>query len=119
MRHILPFFRSLVAKNLIEKYNFTQVEAAEKLGTTQAAISQYVHSKRGFRGMERFEDILPLIQSASSEIARSIAVQKINAEEVMSKFCELCTEIRGRIISDQSDKNEVPSKPRFFNTLRR
>ena len=54
-RYILPIFRSLIAKDLIEKYNFTQVEAAEKLGTTQAAISQYLHSKRGYKGLEQFE----------------------------------------------------------------
>ena len=43
VRYVLPAFRSLVAKKLLEEYNFTQLEAARALGTTQAAISQYVH----------------------------------------------------------------------------
>ena len=98
VRYILPLFRSMVAKTLVEKYKFTQGEAAEKLGTTQAAISQYIHLKRGFKGMKTFEDALPLIQSVSNEIARSIAIQKISKEEVMSKFCELCNKIRPQII---------------------
>lgn len=52
-RYALPKFRLLVAKELIEKYGFTQTEAARKLGITQAAISQYLHSKRGYRGIPK------------------------------------------------------------------
>jgi len=93
-RYILPIFRSMVAKELIEKYNFTQVAAAEKLGTTQAAISQYIHSKRGYKGIEQFENILPEIQSVASETAKSIASGELSAEEVTSRFCKLCTKLR-------------------------
>ena len=99
-RYILPIFRSLVAKDLIEKYNFTQVEAAEKLGTTQAAISQYLHSKRGYKGLEEFELFLPKIQSAASETAKGIATRKMNADEVVLNFCKLCELLRekGKIL---------------------
>ena len=48
-KYVVPLFRSLVAKELINTYNLTQVEAAHRLGTTQAAISQYIHSKRASR----------------------------------------------------------------------
>lgn len=99
-RYVLPIFRSLVAKELIEKYNFTQLQVAEKLGTTQAAISQYVHSKRGYKGLDKFEDVLPTIQSAASEVARAIATGKINTDEIVSSFCKLCTSLReeGKIL---------------------
>ena len=53
-RHILPVYRSFVAKELILKHNLTQIEAAKKLGTTQAAVSQYVNSKRGVKVVNRF-----------------------------------------------------------------
>jgi len=89
-RYILPIFRSLVAKELIERYNFTQVEAAEKLGTTQAAVSQYIHSKRGYKGITQLEKILPMIQAAASETAKRIATEKINTDEAMLNFCKLC-----------------------------
>ncbi len=92
-RYVLPIFRSLIAKELIEKYNFTQLEAAEKLGTTQAAISQYIHSKRGLKGVKQFEDILPIIQSAASDTARRIANGEISGEEIMLKFCKLCASL--------------------------
>jgi len=102
-RYVLPVFRSTVAKELIEKYAFTQVQAAEKLGTTQAAISQYIHSKRGYKRIEQFEDILPQIQSAASETAKRITTGKMGTEEVMSDFCKLCLSLRekGKISSKQ------------------
>jgi len=93
-RYLLPIFRSMVAKELIEKYNFTQVEAAKKLGTTQAAISQYIHSKRGYKGAERFLDILPEIRSLANETAKTIASGNMETEDIMRKFCELCTILR-------------------------
>jgi predicted transcriptional regulator len=45
-KYVLPVFRAFVAKELVNNHKFTQVEAAQKLGTTQAAISQYLNSKR-------------------------------------------------------------------------
>ena len=93
-RYLLPIFRSMVAKELIEKYNFTQVSAAKKLGTTQAAISQYIHSKRGYKGAKQFRDILPEIQALANETARTIAAGKMDTEDIMRKFCELCTILR-------------------------
>jgi len=93
-RYLLPIFRSMVAKELIEKYNFTQIAAAKKLGTTQAAISQYLHSKRGYKGAKQFADLLPEIRSLANETAKTIAAGKIETEDVMRKFCELCTVLR-------------------------
>jgi len=93
-RYVLPIFRSLIARELIDKYDFTQIEAAEKLGTTQAAVSQYVHSKRGYKGTAQFEEILPMIQAAANEIAKGIATGKMNPDEVMLNFCRLCTSLQ-------------------------
>jgi len=84
----------MVAKDLIEKYNFTQVAAAKKLGTTQAAVSQYIHSKRGFRGEKQFADVLPEIRSLAHETAKNMAAGKMETEEIMQKFCELCMILR-------------------------
>jgi len=94
VRYLLPIYRSLVAKDLIKKYHLTQVKAAEKLGTTQAAISQYIHSKRGLRGVKHFEKILPMIQAAAAKTAERLASGEIEAEDAMSAFCELCISLR-------------------------
>ncbi len=92
-RYILPIFRSLVAKELIEKYSFTQIEAAKRLGTTQAAISQYIHSKRG-RKDAKFEGILPRIRVVAKEVAKDIATRETGAEDVMLNFCRLCASLQ-------------------------
>ncbi len=93
-RYILPILRSLVAKELIEKYSYTQIEAAGKLGTTQAAISQYIHSKRGHKSIADYEEILPLIQTAASQTAEGIASGKMSSDEITLNFCKLCVSLR-------------------------
>ncbi|HID16716.1 TPA: helix-turn-helix domain-containing protein [Candidatus Bathyarchaeota archaeon] len=85
VKKLLPAFRSLIAKELIEKYNFSQIEAAAKLGITQAAVSQYFHSKRGYKEAERLEALIkPMIEEAARRIAES-EKPKIEAE-----LCRLC-----------------------------
>ena len=49
----LPVFRSFLASQLVEKYGFSQVEVAMKLGITEAAVSQYLHDKRAKRRLQR------------------------------------------------------------------
>lgn len=89
-KYVLPVFRSLVAKELVTAYNLTQVEVAQRLGTTQAAISQYINSKRAFKGTEKFADILPKIQAMARETAKRLANKEMRAEEVGVTFCNLC-----------------------------
>lgn len=93
VRLVLPAFRSLVAKTLIEKYNFSQVAAAEKLGTTQAAISHYLYAKRGDKRMKQLE-AMPSVQSIVDEIALGIATKRFLPFDAMLKFCELCRDLR-------------------------
>ncbi len=90
-KFVLPLFRSLVAKELINTYHLTQVEAAKKLKTTQAAVSQYLTSKRASKGNEQFNDILPRIQAEAKKIAKQLANQKTTWAEVTLDFCKLCS----------------------------
>jgi len=93
-RYLLPLYRAFVAKELIEKHNYTQVQAAKKLGTTQAAISQYMTSKRGHRRIQNYEEIAPLVQNAATEAAERIATTKMSPEEFSASFCELCKSLQ-------------------------
>jgi predicted transcriptional regulator len=88
---VLPVFRSLVAKELIYTFNLTQVEAAEKLRTTQAAISQYINSKRAMKGAELFSDILPKIQIEARETAKHLVKNEVTWDEVTLDFCKFCS----------------------------
>ncbi len=100
VRSVLPAFRSLVAKRLIEKYHFSQVAAAEKLGTTQASISHYLYSKRGDKRVKQLE-ASPPVQDIVDEIARGIAAKKLSSFDAMIQFCRLCKALRtGDLICD-------------------
>ncbi len=90
---VLPAFRSLVAKTLIEKYHLSQVAAAEKLGTTQAAVSHYLYSKRGDKRMKQLE-AMPSVQSIAGEVALGIVTDRLSPFDAMLKFCELCKNLR-------------------------
>jgi predicted transcriptional regulator len=93
-RYLLPLYRAFVAKELIEKYNYTQVEVAKKLSTTQAAISQYVTSKRGKSRIPNYEETAPLVQNAANRAAERIATAGMSPEEFNASFCELCASMR-------------------------
>jgi len=89
-KFVLPVFRSLVAKELVCTFNLTQVETAKKLRTTQAAVSQYINSKRAIKGTKQFNDILPKIQDEAKETAKRLAENQTSWDKVTQDFCKLC-----------------------------
>ena len=93
-RYLLPLYRSHVAKELTEKYNYTQVQAAKRLGTTQAAISQYIRSKRGQKGIPNYAEINPLVQEAAAKIARRMTRTEISQKQFRASFCKLCKNLQ-------------------------
>ncbi|MEM2108629.1 MAG: Fis family transcriptional regulator [Candidatus Bathyarchaeia archaeon] len=93
-RQILPLYRAYVAKELVEKYGYTQVSAAKKLGTTQPAVSQYLSSKRGRQKIARYDEILPLVQRAAEKVAQRMAKADMSIEEFNDSFCDLCRELQ-------------------------
>jgi predicted transcriptional regulator len=103
-KQVLPVFRSLVAKELVKTYKLTQVDAAQKLGTTQAAISQYINSKRAFKGTEEFGDILPKLQAMARKTAKRLSKNEIGPEEVVADFCKICPSFcRGKELKGKDD----------------
>ena len=46
VRYILPAIRRELARVFIQEHKLSQKEAAKMLGLTEAAVSQYQHSKR-------------------------------------------------------------------------
>jgi predicted transcriptional regulator len=90
-KYVLPVFRSLIAEELVHTYNLTQVEAAKRLGTTQAAVSQYLNSKRAFKSTAQFSDALPKIKAIAHETARRLANDEMSADDVATEVCRLCS----------------------------
>jgi len=93
VRSVLPAFRSLVARRLIEEFHFSQVNAAKKLGTTQASVSNYLYSKRGKKLIKQMEDA-PKVQKIVNELAQGIADEKLSPFDAMLQFCSLCEALR-------------------------
>jgi uncharacterized protein len=89
-KYVLPIFRSMLAKELVQKYKFSQTETAKKLGTTQAAVSQYLSSKRAYKGVEQVEEYMPRIQAMASDTARKLVNKEISAKDVTPVLCSLC-----------------------------
>jgi len=102
-KYVLPVFRALVAKELINTYHLTQVDVAKKLRTTQAAISHYVTSKRATPASKRFATMLPRIQAMACETAKGLAETEIGWDEVTQDFCKLCSTLYPEENSQTSD----------------
>ncbi len=93
IKEIIPAIRALIAKNLCSKYGFTQVEAAKKLGITQAAISQYLSLKRGGKRIKKLRT-LPEIKIFIEEVSRDIAKGDRLKKDLSNKLCLICKTIR-------------------------
>ena len=90
---LLPLFRSLVAKELIVTHKLTQNQASEILGTTQAAISHYVNSKRAVKGSNEFADKLPKIQEIACQTARQLVMKQVTWKEASANYCKICSDM--------------------------
>ena len=97
VRYVLPAFRSLIAKELVSRYHFSQRAAAESLGTTQASVSYYLYSKRGNKRMKQLESVAS-VKSLVGEVAEGIATEKLAPIDSLLRFCQLCTALRNQDI---------------------
>src|SRR5512136_631104 len=89
-KYVLPIFRSMLAKELVQKYTFSQTEAEIKLETYQASVSQYLSSKQAYEGIEHVEEFLPKIQAMAEETARKVINKEISTGDITPDFCGLC-----------------------------
>ncbi len=93
VRYILPAIRAKLAKELIEKHGLRSKDAAEMLGLTQAAISQYMSSKRGQQGIdliERSKDAEAVID----ELVERIVMGNFNVDQEVEYVCKICEILR-------------------------
>lgn len=84
--YLIPALRRELARIFIEEYGLKQKKAAECLGITEAAISQYIKLKRGKE--IKFSD------KALKEIRKSAKEVIENNADIMKKIYELCISMR-------------------------
>ncbi|MFH1125859.1 MAG: helix-turn-helix domain-containing protein [Candidatus Altiarchaeota archaeon] len=87
--YTLPHIRAEIAKELLRQ-GLSQKEIAEKLGITPAAISQYLHKKRG-ENMKMSADEKKRIIRAANEIKSTK-----NEDAVSKLICQCCIGARSR-----------------------
>lgn len=94
VKYMLPKFRAMVAEELVEKHGMTQMTAASKLGMTQAAVSYYLSSKRGFKAEKFSKD--PNCKSAVSEAAALLSEEEAPSARVVELFCKCCKTLKSK-----------------------
>ena len=105
----LPAIRSLLAKELVENLSMSQVKAAELLGTTQPAISQYLTQKRGDQLTEALRS-MPEVKQAIQEIIENITKEDDAPNSSVGTICSTCMTLRkdGTICVLHQNKVETP-----------
>jgi predicted transcriptional regulator len=91
-KYVLPVFRAMVAKDLMDTYHLSQNQVAEKLGITQAAVSHYINSKRGALMMSELEKISG-VKATVGSVSRNL-VEKDDPDEMILAFCRLCNLVK-------------------------
>jgi predicted transcriptional regulator len=103
---VLPGLRAIVATKLVEKHEFSQKAAAERLGTTQPAISQYKSLLRGNNNGMLKDD------PAMMEIIDSIADKASKGESqesLVMGMCRVCSHLRSTGVMCEIHRKMYPS----------
>ena len=81
--NVLPIIRKEIAVSMINDYDLSQTETAEKLGISPAAVSQYLSGKRGKINVNDKE--------ISKEINKSVKRIIQQGDKILvSETCRLC-----------------------------
>jgi predicted transcriptional regulator len=104
---ILPGLRAMVARKLVEKHGFSQKVAAERLGTTQPAISQYKRKLRG-SGLDSLGESPRLMEMIDS-IASRAASGGLSQDEITGEFCSVCRFMRSSGLACDFHRRMYPS----------
>ncbi|MCQ6962545.1 transcriptional regulator [Methanolobus chelungpuianus] len=97
VQKVLPAIRAEIARTIISEHGRTQQEAAEVLGLSRAAVSQYLSEKRGAE--------VYLSEDAQREIRKfaSQLLEGLDLKEQIIGMCNICKYIQ---ISGWLNKNE-------------
>jgi len=88
--YVLPSIRRELARVLVEKHNLTQAEVARRFGVTDAAVSQYLKSKRGtnkeLESSGRYEEFKEEVERAAQRI--------IDGSDIVTESCRICNMVK-------------------------
>jgi len=99
--YLIPALRKEFARICIEDYGLTQKKAAEILGITEAAISQYLNSKRASQIRFSKKELIQIRKSADEIIK--------NPELLIRNLYNLCNSLRESKVICQLHKDHDKS----------
>ncbi|MHA1836200.1 MAG: transcriptional regulator [Candidatus Odinarchaeia archaeon] len=94
VKFLYPIVRAKLSRILVNKYHLTQMEIAEKLGITQAAVSQYVNEKRGAHLKDLPPKVKKLINNMLNDFISKWRKEDITGERVQEAVCKICNEVK-------------------------
>jgi len=94
VKYLYPIVRSELARFLIKRFKLTQIQTAERLGITQAAISQYTSLKRGGNIKSVPESVQRIIKESLEELCSANRVEEISAKHIEETVCSICRRIK-------------------------
>jgi len=96
--YTLPIIRKELARSLIKDCGLSQRKAAEKLGITESAVSQYLSKKRG-----DFKALNTTIRREIKESAKRIVLG--DGQVMKTETCRICHLLLALKIKDEKPKN--------------
>ncbi|MEM3373329.1 MAG: hypothetical protein QXF76_03900 [Candidatus Anstonellales archaeon] len=84
----IPAVRCLIAKELKNRYNLTQVQIGQLLGMTQAAVSKALNDKQSERvkKMMKREKVVAF----AKELSEKIYKERLTKKEISRLICQRC-----------------------------
>jgi predicted transcriptional regulator len=87
----LPALRAMVAKRLREDYHLTQQQVAERLGVTQASVSNYTRKARGVMiDLEADSNVA----KAADRVAKLLSPERPDQRNALAAMTEVCDYVR-------------------------
>jgi uncharacterized protein len=87
----LPALRAMVAKRLREDYHLTQQQVADKLGITQASVSNY---SRKARGVMIDLEADSRVAMAADRVAKLLSPETPDERQALAAMTDICDYIR-------------------------
>lgn len=104
VQEIFPTVRALIAREMMETFDYNQAETAQKMGVTQPAISQYKRELRGKKAKLLEADTV--VKNSIESAARALTRAKNPFESGI--LCTVCRDIRKSGILCKIHREAIP-----------
>ncbi len=96
IKELVPAMRAYIAKKLVEAYGLSQKQAAQKLGTTQPAISQYKRGIRGYKASSVFLQNQQVVDNLNN-LSKTIATTEVSDYHITLELFKACEPLLGNM----------------------